>query len=86
MYSIRFLLVVLGRSELFTDHTTRAVYPVLSGRASTRALVRLWALIYAGIWREARVLQKFMTVIGPALDVIDSAVLGAIGRPVTLHP
>lgn len=28
MYSVGFVLVILGRSELFTEHTTRAVYPV----------------------------------------------------------
>jgi formate/nitrite transporter FocA (FNT family) len=40
-----FLFVILGRSELFTEHTTLAVLPVLDGRASLRQLGRLWGLI-----------------------------------------
>src|SRR5690348_1154372 len=34
MYPIGFVFVVLGRSELFTEHTTRAVFPVLERQAS----------------------------------------------------
>ncbi len=34
MYSIGFVFVVLGRSELFTEQTTLAVLPVLRGRSS----------------------------------------------------
>lgn len=33
-YSLGFVFVVLGRSELFTEHTTVAVFPVLSRNAS----------------------------------------------------
>ena len=46
MYAVGFLFVVLGRSELFTEHTTLAVLPVLSGHASWRALLRLWVAVY----------------------------------------
>jgi hypothetical protein len=31
MYSVGFIVVILGRSELFTEHTTRAVYPSYMG-------------------------------------------------------
>ncbi|MEO9003839.1 MAG: formate/nitrite transporter family protein, partial [Ginsengibacter sp.] len=34
MYPIGFIFVVLGRSELFTEHTTLAVLPVLQGLTS----------------------------------------------------
>ncbi|MCA9739591.1 MAG: formate/nitrite transporter family protein, partial [Gemmatimonadetes bacterium] len=33
LYSFGFILVILGRSELFTEHTTLAVFPVLNRRA-----------------------------------------------------
>lgn len=46
-YSVGFIFVILGRSELFTEHTTLAVMPVLDGRASVRELARLWGLVYA---------------------------------------
>jgi len=46
MYPLGFMFVVLGRSELFTEHTTLAVLPVLQGLAPIKKLLRLWAIIY----------------------------------------
>jgi formate-nitrite transporter family protein len=46
MYPIGFIFVVLGRSELFTEHTTLAVLPVLQGLASFKKLLRLWFVVY----------------------------------------
>lgn len=47
-YSVGFLFVILGRSELFTEHTTVAVVPVLDGQASLGQLARLWGVVYVG--------------------------------------
>ncbi|MEO8412357.1 MAG: formate/nitrite transporter family protein [Ginsengibacter sp.] len=46
MYPIGFIFVVLGRSELFTEHTTLAILPVLQGLASIKKLLRLWVIVY----------------------------------------
>lgn len=46
MYPIGFMFVVLGRSELFTEHTTLAVLPVLQGLSSIKKLLRLWGIVY----------------------------------------
>lgn len=46
MYPLGFIFVVLGRSELFTEHTTLAVLPVLQGLAPVKKLLRLWGLVY----------------------------------------
>jgi formate/nitrite transporter FocA (FNT family) len=46
MYPLGFIFVVLGRSELFTEHTTLAVLPVLQGLASIKKLLRLWVIVY----------------------------------------
>ena len=46
MYPIGFIFVILGRSELFTEHTTLAILPVLQGLASIKKLLRLWAIVY----------------------------------------
>jgi formate-nitrite transporter family protein len=85
MYSIGFILVILGRSELFTEHTTRAVYPVLTGHASPAALLRLWGLIYAGNLAGTAVFSKLITIIGPALGIIDLSCLGELARRVVTH-
>ncbi len=46
MYPIGFIFVILGRSELFTEHTTLAILPVLQGFASIKKLLRLWLIVY----------------------------------------
>ncbi|MGH9404674.1 MAG: formate/nitrite transporter family protein [Terriglobia bacterium] len=86
MYSIGFILVILGRSELFTEHTTRAVYPVLLGRASPAALLRLWGLIYVGNIAGTAVFAKITVIIGPALGIIELPRLGALAHRVVSHP
>ena len=37
-YSVGFIFVILGRSELFTEHTTLAVMPVIDGEASLKKI------------------------------------------------
>ena len=47
-YSIGFLIVILGRLQLFTEHTVVAVMPVVGAPtvANLRKLARLWALVF----------------------------------------
>lgn len=47
-YAIGFMIVILGRSELFTEHTTLAVLPLLSRETTVRRVARLWGLVYLG--------------------------------------
>jgi formate-nitrite transporter family protein len=44
-YPLGFLFVILGKSELFTEHTTVAVLPTLAGRTSFISLLRIWAIV-----------------------------------------
>lgn len=48
VYAIGFIIVIIGRSELFTEHTTLAVLPLFSGRTTLARIARLWSLVYAG--------------------------------------
>jgi formate/nitrite transporter FocA (FNT family) len=86
MYSIGFILVILGRSELFTEHTTRAVYPVLHGRAPVHRLFRLWAVVYVANLIGSAVFAELTAVVGPALGIIDGEALGEIAKRVVDHP
>ena len=85
MYSVGFILVILGRSELFTEHTTRAVYPVLHGRAPVRRLLRLWAVIYASNLIGTLLFARLVTIIGPALGVVRRPVFGEIAVGIVNH-
>ena len=86
MYSAGFLFVVLGRSELFTEHTTLAVLPVLDGRASLAQLGRLWGLIYVANQAGAALFAAFLAFLGPKLGVIETPVFGEIASGLVAHP
>ena len=78
MYPIGFVFVILGRSELFTEHTTLAVFPVLGGRAGVDRLARLWALIYTSNVVGAAVFSLIAAWIGPAVGAFDAQAVAAI--------
>ncbi len=86
MYAVGFIFVVLGRSELFTEHTTLAVLPVLGGRGSIGQLFRLWGLIYLANQVGAAAFAAIAAWVGPALGVIEPRALGKIAHGLVDHP
>ncbi|HTG33460.1 MAG TPA: formate/nitrite transporter family protein [Thermoanaerobaculia bacterium] len=85
-YASGFLFVVLGRSELFTEHTTLAVLPVLDRRASPVQLGRLWGLVYIANQAGAAAFAAFLVFLGPRLGVIEPRVFGEIASGLVEHP
>ena len=86
MYSIGFIFVVIGRSELFTEQTTLAVLPVLSGQTSILSLLRLWVVVYVSNLIGAAVFAWLVAWIAPALNAATPESFGAIARKLTAHP
>jgi formate/nitrite transporter FocA (FNT family) len=84
-YTIGFIFVVLGRSELFTEHTSLAVLPVLDRQRSLSDLGRVWGIIYAGNIVGGIVFALFAVTIGPAFGIFDVAALGKIVAPFIEH-
>jgi formate-nitrite transporter family protein len=85
MYAIGFVIVVLGRSELFTEQTTLAVLTVLNRQSSLAALARVWVVVYVANLIGAALFAAFAVLIGPALGIIDRPVFGDIAIAVTDH-
>ena len=48
VYPIGYIFVIIGRSELFTEHTTLATLPVMNGQATLKSLAKLWFFVYMG--------------------------------------
>jgi formate/nitrite transporter FocA (FNT family) len=48
VYPLGFIICIMAGTQLFTEHTATAVYPVLSGKADLKQLGRLWAFVLAG--------------------------------------
>jgi formate/nitrite transporter FocA (FNT family) len=86
LYSVGFIFVILGRSELFTEQTTLAVLPTLSGRSSVAKLLRLWVIVWAANVLGAAIFAGLATLIGPMLGVIDPRAFGVIAHRLTDHP
>lgn len=86
MYSVGFIFVVVGRSELFTEQTALAVLPVLGRRASLPSLLRLWSVVYSSNMIGASAFAGLSAYIGPELGVIDPESLGEIAHRMTRHP
>lgn len=85
-YSVGFLFVIFGRSELYTEHTTMAVLPVLARRANLRQLGRLWGLIYAANLAGTAVFAALLAAVGPALGILDEGALVAHAGKQVAHP
>ncbi|MFI4850417.1 MAG: formate/nitrite transporter family protein [Gimesia chilikensis] len=86
MYSFGFILVVVGRSELFTEQTSLAILPLLSRQASFRMVIRLWGIVYVANLIGAMLFAVLVVIIGPALGVIDVKVFGELSRSIVAHP
>jgi formate/nitrite transporter FocA (FNT family) len=80
-YSVGFIIVVLGRQQLFTESTLTAVLPLLTRRdgATAVAVGRLWAIVLVmnliGTW----VFAALLLVHGVFSDAVVTS-LGDIGR------
>jgi formate/nitrite transporter FocA (FNT family) len=85
-YSIGFIVVVIGRSELFTEHTTLAVLPVIDGKAGIGGLLRLWGIVYVANILGCAAFAGVTVLVGPRLKVIDPRALGEIAMMAARHP
>ncbi len=85
MYSLGFVFVVLGRSELFTEHTTVAVLPVLDRQATLRSLARLWGLVYVANIVGGALFAAFAVLLAPPLGVAHPSVFVDIAKPLVDH-
>lgn len=81
LYAVGFIFVVLGRSALFTEHTTSAVLPVLARRASVARLVRLWALVLVANIAGGALFAAVAVRLGPALGVVELSAFGELATP-----
>ena len=80
MTSFGFIAVILGRSELFTEQTTLAIIPLLSGKASVGEVARLWGVVYVSNLIGAAACAGFIVLIGPALREIETQVIVEIAN------
>lgn len=82
-YPIGFIFVIIGRSELFTEHTTLAVLPVLNGSVKITHLLELWGIVFAGNLLGGYLFSFLLSKMGPALGMISAEALEHIATHLT---
>ena len=85
-YSFGFLLVVLGRQQLFTENTITAVLPVISefGWRNIRRLARLWSIVLAANLSGTFLAALFATF-APAVPPAVRETMIEISREIAHH-
>ena len=85
MYSFGFILVVLGRSELFTEQTSLAVMPVISRRAPVASVLRLWGIVYVANLIGGATFAAMLAYAGTSMGIYSNEALETIARRMTDH-
>lgn len=85
-YSVGFILVILGRSELFTEHTALAALPVLDGRSSIGDLARVWTVVFSGNICGAVIFGFGLQLLGPALGAVEPWAFSKMAKELVDHP
>jgi len=86
MYSIGFILVIIGRSELFTEHTALAVLPVLDRQSSLGDLGQLWAIVLGGNLIGGAVFAAIATGVILPLGAASEEAFVELARRMLDHP
>jgi len=74
----------MSGSELYTEHTATAVYPVLDRQASVWRLLRLWGIVVAGNLLGALASAVLLRLADPVVGAADGYV--EIGRHLVAYP
>lgn len=84
-YTVGFIVVILARTDLFTEYTTIAILPVLTGSSGIGALGRLWGGVYAGNLLGAAAFALLLSHLGPAMEIVDPQVLQRMASDLVHH-
>ncbi len=81
-YSVGFIIVILGRQQLFTESTLTAVLPVLTRRdlGSLGAMLRLWGIVLVANIAGAWIFAALLTVPGVFRPDVSSSMLSLAGE------
>lgn len=84
-YPLGFIFVLIGKSELFTEHTTLAVIPVLNRNATFRNLMILWSIVYGGNLLGGYLFGYIMSIIPGRMNVLENMAFEALALKLAGH-
>jgi len=81
-YPVGFVLVVLGRSVLFTEQTTLSVLPILNRKRRLDELLGVWGIVILGNLLGGYAIAGLITAICPPLEIISLKSIATIAEHV----
>lgn len=85
VYPIGFILVVLGKSALFTEQTSVLTLPVLNGQRKFIELLRIWGVVILGNLIGGILFTLFIGYLAPQLHLFTHETMVTIGEHVVKH-
>jgi formate/nitrite transporter FocA (FNT family) len=84
VYPVGFILVILGKSALFTEQTSVLALPVLNGQRTIWELLRIWGLVILGNLIGGILFTLLISFLAPRLNLFAHETMVSIGNHV-LH-
>lgn len=85
-YPLGFVFVIIGKSELFTEHTTLAVIPVLNRNVSLKKLMVLWGIVYGGNLLGGYVFGYILSILPGRMEILDPDSFEILAKKLTDYP
>jgi len=82
VYPVGFILVILGKSALFTEQTSVLALPVLNGQRNIWELLRVWGLVIVGNIVGGILFTLFISLLAPNLNLFTHDTMVIIGSHV----
>lgn len=82
-YPVGFIMVVLGKSILFTEQTSLLALPVLNGKRSIGELFKLWGIVISGNLLGGAIIVFIICSVGQSMGIISTKSIVAIAEHVT---
>ena len=77
-YPLGFIIVVLGKSILFTEQTSLLALPVLHGRRSLPELLKLWGIVIGGNLIGGAFMAILIVIVGTGMGILSLEAISAI--------
>lgn len=85
VYPVGFMLIIGGKSILFTEKTSLLMLPVLNKKRSISTLLKTWLIVIFGNLIGGFLMAFIIVWLGPRLDIIEIETFEAIAVHVTKY-
>lgn len=79
VYPFGFVLVILGKSALFTEQTSVLALPVLNRQRSILQLLKIWGIVIVGNVLGGNLFVLFISELAPDLGLFDDNTMVTVG-------